>query len=146
MPNLLRLAENFGLKDNVLYLGAKNDKVELAQIISAGDVGVIPYNGNPLWKNSVPAKFYEYCACGIPFIATVYDDSLLASIIKEGGVGLTTPPLDDEELLKAILWFYHNAELREVMGRRTRMLVEEKFDRNKIADEFFKLVLKMCKQ
>ena len=144
MPNLLKLAENFGLKDNVLYLGAKNDKVELAQIISAGDVGVIPYDDNPLWKNSVPAKFYEYCACGIPVIATVYDDSLLASIIKEGEVGLTTPPLDEEELSKAILWFYHNAELREVMGRRARMLVEEKFDRNKIADEFFKLVLRMC--
>jgi hypothetical protein len=30
------------------------------------------------------------------------------------------------------------------MGRRARMLVEEKFDRNKIADEFFKLVLEIC--
>jgi len=144
VPNLLKLAENFGLKDNVLYLGAKNDKVELAQIISAGDVGIIPYDDNPLWKKSVPAKFYEYCACGIPVIATVYDDSLLARIIREGEVGLTTPPLNDEELSKAILWFYHNAELREVMGRRARMLVEEKFDRNKIADEFFKLVLEIC--
>jgi len=143
LPKLFRLAENFGLKDNVLYLGAKNDKVKLAQIISAGDVAIVPYDDNPLWKNSVPAKFYEYCACAVPVIATVYDDSLLARIIKEGEVGLTTLPLDDEELSKAILWFYHNAELREVMGRRARMLVEEKFDRNKIADEFFKLILKI---
>jgi len=140
MPNLLKLAENFGLKDNVLYLGAKNNKVELAQIISAGDVGVIPYDDNPLWKNSVSAKFYEYCACGIPVISTVYDDSLLARIIKEYGVGLTTPPLDDGKLSEAILWVYRNAQLREVMGRRARMLIEGKFDRNKIAEEFFKLV------
>ena len=140
VSNILSLAENFGLKDNIIYLGVKNDKVELAQIISAGDVGIVPYDDNPLWKNSVSAKFYEYCACGIPVIATVYDNSLLASIVKEHEVGLATPPMDDEKLSKAILWFYRNAQLREVMGRRARMLIEDKFDRNKIADEFFKLV------
>jgi glycosyltransferase involved in cell wall biosynthesis len=143
VSNILSLAENFGLKDNVIYLGVKNDKVELAQIISAGDVGIIPYDDNPLWKNSVPAKFYEYCACGIPVIATVYDNSLLANIIKEHEVGLTTPPMDDEKLSEAILWIYQNAQLREVMGRRARTLAKDKFDRNKIADEFFKLVEKL---
>jgi glycosyltransferase involved in cell wall biosynthesis len=140
VPNVLRLAENFGLKDDIIYLGVKSDKVELAQIISACDVGIVPYDDNPLWKNSVSAKFYEYCACGIPVIATVYDDSLLASIIKEHEVGLTTPPIDDEKLPEAILWIYQNAQLREAMGRRARMLIEEKFNRNKIADEFLKLV------
>jgi glycosyltransferase involved in cell wall biosynthesis len=140
VPSVLKLAEDFELKDNVVYLGVKNDKVELAQIISACDVGIVPYDNNPLWKNHVPAKFYEYCACGIPVIATVYDDSLLASIIKEHEIGLTTPPMNDEKLSEAILWIYQNAQLRSVMGRRARMLIEEKFDRNKIADEFLKLV------
>ena len=140
VSNILSLAEDFGLKDNVIYLGVKNDKVELAQIISAGNVGIVPYDDNPLWKNSVSAKFYEYCACGIPVIATVYDNSLLASIIKKHEVGLTTPPMNDEKLSETILWIYQNAQLRSVMGRRARMLVEEKFDRNKIADEFFKLI------
>jgi glycosyltransferase involved in cell wall biosynthesis len=121
-------------------LGVENDKVAIAQIISAGDVGIVPYDDNPLWKNSVSAKFYEYCACGIPVIATVYDDSLLARIIKEYGIGLTTPPLDDGKLSEAILQLYRNVQFMEVMGRRARMLVEDKFDRNKIADEFFKLI------
>jgi glycosyltransferase involved in cell wall biosynthesis len=140
VSNVLRLAEKFGLKDNMVYLGVKNDKAELAQIISAGDVGIVPYDDNPLWKNALPAKFYECCACGIPVIATVYDESLLASLIKEYEIGLWTPPMDDEKLSEAILWMYRNAQLREVMGRRARALVEEKFDRNKIADEFLKLV------
>jgi glycosyltransferase involved in cell wall biosynthesis len=140
VSNILSLAENFGLKDNVIYLSVKNDKVELAQIISAGDVGIVPYDDNPLWKNSVSAKFYEYCACGIPVIATVYDDSLLADMIRGHEVGLTTPPMDDKKLSEAILWIYRNAQLREAMGRRARALMEEKFDRNRIADEFLKLV------
>lgn len=48
--------------------------------------------------------------------------------------------MDYEKLSEAILWIYRNAQLREVMGRRARALVEKKFDRNKIADEFLKLV------
>jgi glycosyltransferase involved in cell wall biosynthesis len=142
VSSILSLAKNLGLKDNIVYLGVKNNKVELAQIVSAGDVGIIPYDDNLLWKNSAPAKFYEYCACGIPIIATVYDDSLLAKMIKEYEIGLTTPPMDDEKLSEAILWIYRNAQFREVMGRRARMLIEEKFDRNKIAGRFLMLTEK----
>ena len=140
VANVLKLAEELGLNDNVIYLGVKEDKVELAQIISAGDVGIVPYDDNPLWKNSVPAKFYEYCACGIPVIATVYDDSLLADVIKEDEVGLVTPPMEDGKLSEAILWFYRNTQFREIMGRRARAFIEEGFDRNKIVEEFLKLI------
>jgi glycosyltransferase involved in cell wall biosynthesis len=31
-------------------------------------------------------------------------------------------------------------QLRETMGMRARKLIEEKFDRNKIAEEFLKLI------
>jgi glycosyltransferase involved in cell wall biosynthesis len=64
--------------------------------------------------------------------------------MREHEIGISTPPLDDEKLSKAILWFCQNQQRREVMGRRARMLVEEKFDRNKIAVEFLKLVLEIC--
>jgi glycosyltransferase involved in cell wall biosynthesis len=139
VPKVLKLAENLGLKDNIIYLGVKNDKVELAQIISAGDVGIVPYDDNPLWKDHVPAKFYEYCACGIPVIATVYDDSLLAKLIKEYGIGLTVPPMDNEKLAEAICKVYQRPEFRE-LGRRARALVKEKFDRYKIAEKFLNLI------
>ena len=140
IPNILRLAENLGLKDNVIYLGAKNDKVELAQIISAGDVGIVPYDDNPLWKNSVPAKFYEYCACGLPVIATVRDDSLLEGLVEKHQIGVTSQPLDEEKLADTIHWLYENKFFRERAGKRARAFIEEKFDRNKIAEEFLRLV------
>jgi len=145
IPNLLKLAENLGLKDNVIYLGVKNDKAELAQIISAGDIGLIPYDDNPLWKNSVPAKFYEYCACGIPVIATVHDDSYLEELIKKYEIGVTSPPLDEEKLAEAIYWLYKNKSFREVAGKKARQLIEEKFDRNKIAEEYLNLIKEMMK-
>ncbi|MEM3365315.1 MAG: glycosyltransferase family 4 protein [Candidatus Bathyarchaeia archaeon] len=140
LPQLVSVSEKLGLKDNVVYLGVKDDKKELAQILSAGDMGVIPYDDNPLWKNSVPAKFYEYCSCGIPVVATVYDDSLLAKLIKENGIGLTVRPMDEKKLAEAIRYFYENELFRVVAGRKARELVETKFDRNKIAEEFLNLI------
>ena len=140
VSSVLKLAENFGLRDNVIYLGVKNDKVELAQIISAGDIGIVPYDDNPLWKDHVPAKFYEYCACGIPVIATAYEDSLLAQLIKCYAVGLTSSPGDEEKLAEAIYNIYKNKYFREAAGKRARALIEEKFDRNKISEKFFDLI------
>ena len=140
ISNILRLAEELGLSNTVIYFGKEYNKSRLARIISSGDVGIIPYDNNPLWKNSVPAKFYEYCACGLPVIATVYDDSSLAGIIEEHQIGLTTPPMDENKLSEAITWLYRNMQLRETMGMRARKLIEEKFDRNKIADDFLKLI------
>jgi glycosyltransferase involved in cell wall biosynthesis len=140
--NVLKLAKNLGLKDNVTYLGVKNDKNELAQIISAGDVGIVPYDDNPLWKNSVPAKFYEYCACGLPIIATVHTDSCVEQFIKKYEIGVTSEPLDEEKLANAIYWLYKNKAYIESAGKRARRLIEEKFDRNKIAKEFLNLIEK----
>lgn len=138
--NILTLAEKLGIRHNLIYLGKEYNKSKLAEIISCGDIGIVPYDDNYLWKNSVPAKFYEYCACGLPVIATVYDDSSLAGIIEEHQIGLTTPPMDENKLSEAITWLYRNMQLRETMGMRARKLIEEKFDRNKIADEFLKLI------
>ena len=140
IQNLLKLAKEKALSDQLKYVGSINEKTELAKHISMADVGIIPYDDNPLWKNSVPAKFYEYCACGIPVIATVYEDSLLATLIKEYEIGVTSPPMDEEKLAEAIYRIYRDKSFREVAGKRARAFIEEKFDRNKIAEEFLELI------
>jgi glycosyltransferase involved in cell wall biosynthesis len=140
LPKIMNMAKNLSLEDSMIYLGLKNDKRELAEILSAADVGLIPYDNSPLWKNSVPAKFYEYCACGIPVVATVHDDSHLGELIKRHEIGRTSPPLDEEKLANAIYWLYKNKSFRESAGKRARQLIEEKFDRNKIAERFLDLI------
>lgn len=140
IETLLRLAAELGLSSKVNYVGAINSKAELAQLIGMADVGIVPYDDNPLWKNSVPAKFYEYCSCGLPIIATAHEDSILAEFIREYRVGITSPPMNEEKLAEAIYWMYQNRIFREAAGKRARLLIEEKFDRNKIAEEFFTLI------
>ena len=139
VQKILDLALELDISDNIDYKGSISDKAELVRLINESDVGLIPYDDNPLWKNSLPAKFFEYCACGIPVIATAYEDSLLAEFIRKYEIGVTSPPLDEEKLAEAIYQIYENECFREAAGKRARTLIEEKFDGNKIAEEFLDL-------
>jgi len=140
VQKVLNFAQEIGISSNIEYKGAINEKSKLAELIAEADVGLIPYDGNPLWKNSLPAKFYEYCACGIPVIATVYEDSLLATFIREYKIGATSPPMDEEKFAEAIYRIYRDKSFREAAGKRARALIEKKFDRNKIAEKFLELI------
>jgi len=111
----------------------------LANIIAGADVGLIPYDDNTLWKNSLPAKFFEYCSCGIPVIATAYDDSLIARLIKNQGIGLVSSPLNDVELSENLQRLYNNPKL-DSFGKRARAFIEDNFDRNQISSEYLNLV------
>jgi glycosyltransferase involved in cell wall biosynthesis len=137
VPRVLTLSKNLGLHENVLYLGVKNDKKEIAEILSAGDVGIIP---GLYTKGQLPVKLFEYGACGLPIVATVYSDSMLSKLIKEYAIGVTAAPMDEEKLAEAIYFIYENESFRVAAGKRARLLIEEKFDRNKIAAEFLNLV------
>jgi glycosyltransferase involved in cell wall biosynthesis len=137
LATILRLSKELGLRNEVLYLGVKNEKSQIAEILVAGDTGIIP---GVYSKGQVPAKFFEYCACGVPVIATLSENSLLARMINEHKVGLTVPSMDEKKLSEAILWMHKNESFRLGAGKRARLLVEMKFDRSTIAEEFFRLI------
>ena len=140
VDTVLSMASQLGVSKNVEYKGVISEKTELANLIAEADVGLIPYDNNPLWKNALPAKFFEYCACGLPVIATVYDDSILGKLIRDNAIDIISPPLDDVKLAEAFYDLYCNISFREVAGKKARILIEEKFDRNKIAEEYLKLI------
>jgi glycosyltransferase involved in cell wall biosynthesis len=128
------------LEESVKYLGVKNVNEEIAEILSAADVGVIPYDSNVLWKNSLPVKSLEYLACGLPIIATVHDDSSLSSLILRNKLGLVSPPEDVQMLSQAIKKLKIDKDFRISARENALRLVSEHYDRNKIAEEFIKLL------
>ena len=140
VDSVLSMASQLGVSKNVEYKGVICEKNELANLIAEADVGLIPYDDNPLWKNALPAKFFEYCACGLPVIATVYDDSLLGKLIKDNAIGLISPPLDDVKLAKAFYDLYCDNSFRESAGEKARILIVERFDRNKIAEQYLEII------
>jgi glycosyltransferase involved in cell wall biosynthesis len=143
--NLQKYSRQLGIQNSFVYLGNKSNVDELSKIIAESDVGIVPYDDNLLWKNALPAKFFEYCSSGLPVIATTYDDSILAKVISENKIGLTSNPLDDKGLADVIEKIYGDKEFRESAGKRARILVEQHFDRNKLSEEFLNAVCKAVK-
>ena len=143
--NLLDLASILGISSYIDCVGIINERSKLAELIAQADVGLIPFDDNILWNNAMPAKFYEYCSCGIPVIATVHESSLLSIFIKKNEIGISSPPLDEEKLAEAISWTYHNKTFRETAGKNARLLIEREFDRNSMATKFLSLVEHFCK-
>ena len=137
---VLRLASVLSIAENVNYLGRKQDRQEVAEVIACADIGVVPYGNHPLLKYAYPTKVFEYCACGVPVIATAYRDSLLAGLIDENGIGLVVPPMNVEELALAVRRMYSDKKFREEAGGRARKLVEEHFDRDRVALDFLTLI------
>lgn len=141
LDSILAYAIENNLKSSVIYLGNKSDVKELSKIIASADVGIVPYDDNPLWKNGLPAKFWEYCASGLPVIATVFKDSILAHLIQERAIGLTVDPLDVDGLADIIEKLSLDQEFRTAAGKRARLLIERDFNRDKISEDFINKVL-----
>jgi len=137
LPHILKLRKRLNLNQKVIYLGTTMNKKEIAEILSAADIGIIP---GLYTKGQLPVKFFEYCACGVPIIALAEEDSLLTRFIRKFEIGIITPPGDDDKLAESIYWIYQNKLYRKMAGKRARSLIEKQFDRNKISDTLLKLV------
>lgn len=133
IKEMLKLVENLGLQDAFYFLGEQKRK-EVARILSCCDLGVVPYDDNPLWDSAYSTKFFEYCASGLPVIATVTKNSDLATLIREHNVGYVVDPLNVMQLASVVKEFCNLSEKkRKEMGERARRLVEDLFDRSKMA-------------
>ncbi len=139
---ILSCASEAGVRGSVEYVGTTLDKKQLSEMLADADVGIVPYDDNPLWKNTIPLKFLEYCACGLPVIATAHGDSFLAELIKQNQIGLICEPFDVVGLAKAIERLAKDEDFRESAGKRARLMVERSFDMNNIATDFLNIVRK----
>lgn len=135
LNSIFDLIARRGLQNNIFYLGKKLDKKELVEVLAASDVGIIPYDSNPLWRNSLPSKSLEYFACGLPVIATVHRDSLLAKLILENNIGIISEPEDTDKLAYNLEKICSDPIFLNEAGKRAVSLIKEKFERNKIAEE-----------
>ena len=134
------LIKKVDVQNNVINLGEITERKDLAVILSASDVGIVPYDGNPLWKNTIPSKSLEYFACGLPVVATTYPDSILGKIISENQVGIIVEPENVGALTNSLEQIYNDQEFVKDTKQRACKLIQEQFDRNKIALEFLKLL------
>jgi len=111
----------------------------LAKILSASDVGIVPFDANPLWKNALPSKALEYFACSLPVVATIFTDSILGKLITENKLGLICEPENVTALTNSLEKISNDPVFVKNVQEKACYLIHERFDRNKIALEFLNL-------
>jgi glycosyltransferase involved in cell wall biosynthesis len=138
--SILKIAKILKIDDHLIYLGVVKDPYMLSEIISSSDIGLVPYINNTLLKNCVSMKFYEYCSCGIPVIATAYEDSEIAHIILNNRLGLVAEPDNPLDLSIKIEKIYNNYNYRKELGKNARIFIEKYHSKDSFCAKYSSLI------
>jgi colanic acid biosynthesis glycosyl transferase WcaI len=88
----------------------------------------------------VPSKFYGICAVGRPVIMVGDTEGEIGSIVEDAGCGMAVARGDDAGLAAAILRLRNDRPLRDAMGVRARLLLDDRFSRAKALRQWQDLI------
>jgi len=126
MKNLLRQVENYQSKNNVLFLGKRNDVPELLKI---SDIFVLP-----TMFEGMSNAIMEAMACGLPIVTTDIPEN--RELIENAQTGILIPPKNSETIYAAIKALLKNREFGKKLSSDAKLFVEKNLALNKIADRW----------
>lgn len=113
---------------------------EIPDVLRTGDVGIIPLADYEFLKHILPVKLFEYCACGLPVLATTPPNSLTECIIRKHSLGFAFHPKDVKGLADAIRRLWTDDGLRKKTSLQCRTVMEREFDRRALSSRYTSLV------
>lgn len=137
-PELVARVADLGLTNVVLRDGVPRD--EVAGLLAAADICLVPLRDVPLFTTFIPSKIFEYFGTGKAVVGAVRGEP--AEILREGGA-LVVDPGDPDALAAAIAELVDDPPRRAVMGAAGRRYVEEHFDRRQLAARYRALLAQL---
>jgi glycosyltransferase involved in cell wall biosynthesis len=134
----VRVANELRLSGNIKVLRPIQDARKLAEVLSAADVGVITRVTSELYDPTIPAKFYEYVACGLPVIALIRRGSELWRLIEKWEVGFACEPHDLDCVTRALEKIFDESIMESIRANVLR--VRPLIDRRQAAEKLFSLL------
>lgn len=134
---LLKLKAELGL-NNLQFFDAV-PKSQMQKIIMDTNASIIPLKRLDLFKGAIPSKIFENLALKKPIILGVEGEAE-ELFIQQGKCGVSFTPEDSKYLAKQILHLYNNPNLVKELGENGLAYVSENFNRDKIAEDFFKQI------
>ncbi|NVN90096.1 MAG: glycosyltransferase family 4 protein [Desulfuromonadales bacterium] len=129
--------ERRGLK-NVTIVGQR-PRSEQSVFLNACDISLISLLPG-VTGAGVPSRTYNLMAAGKPIIAVTREDSEVALLVREEGIGWVVPPVDADDLAQAVLAARADSGRLQRMGVQAYAAAKEKFSREKILDEYRDLI------
>lgn len=114
-------------------------KSQMQKIIIDTNASIIPLKRLDLFKGAIPSKIFENLALKKPIILGVEGEAE-ELFIQQGKCGVSFTPEDSKDLAKQILHLYNNPNLVKELGENGLAYVSENFNRDKIAEDFFKQI------
>ncbi|MBN1620702.1 glycosyltransferase family 4 protein [candidate division WOR-3 bacterium] len=128
MEEAERKAEKLGLKENIRFLGWRDD---IPELLAAMDVFLLM----SLWEG-LPQTIIQAMASGKPVVATSVDGS--KEIVKDGINGFLISPGKPAEAAEKVLFLLSSSDLRKKMGEEGVKTVEKGFSIQEMMDSLEK--------
>lgn len=124
---LVEEVDKLGLK-NITFLDPR-PRAEQQIFLNACDIGIVSLVSR-MKGVSMPSRTYNIMAAGKPILAIADEDSEIAKVVYEDGVGKLVTPDDVAGLVKAIYELADASEELKKMGIRAREAALEKYSLN----------------
>jgi glycosyltransferase involved in cell wall biosynthesis len=134
---LVRLAHEFELRN--LYFFPSQATARMPAIIGSFDLALVPLRRLELFKGALPSKMFEAMAAAVPMIVSV--DGEARALVQRARAGVFVEAENPEAMAGAILELRQDRERLAAFGMNGRQYVLEHYDRQKIAENFERLLI-----
>jgi glycosyltransferase involved in cell wall biosynthesis len=131
------LISKLNLQNNFRFVGKVSD---IREIISLFDVGVVTSIGS----ETICRVLLEYMAMGKPVVGTTIN--AIPEVMQHGVNGFVVPPVNGEDLGKAVLQLLEDKEKRTNFGKAGRSLAEKEFSLEQFAKKTEEVYFEVLKR
>ncbi len=121
------------------------DRERLPEVLAASDIQIVCLKRG-LAKSSVPSKLYSILAAGRAVLASVDENSEVASSLEQSGAGIAVPPEDAEAFIAGLQCLVESPDLVTKMGSNGRSFVESWMSPAGVAEAYEELFLELIGQ
>lgn len=128
---------------NIRFLG-QQPKARMPTIWETIDAGLVVLRRADTFKTVLPSKMFEIMAMGRPIALGVEGEA--AVLLAEAGAGMAITPEDAEALAAAVLQLAGDRAAALAMGEAGRDFVRERFDRQKLAQDYLAFIERVVRE
>jgi glycosyltransferase involved in cell wall biosynthesis len=128
------------LIERIAKLGLKNieisdpvPKKDLPVLFAACDVSIVIFANYPIIEHNSANKFFDSLSAGKPILLNY--SGWQRALLEENAAGFGCKLCDVDEFAEKVMYFCDNRGKLAEMGQNSRRLAEEKFDRDKLAQQ-----------
>ncbi len=126
--------------ENVIFHGNVS-KERIPGLLAGADAGMqLLANVPAFYYGTSPNKFFDYLAAGLPVLNNY--PGWVAEMVAENQCGVAVPPDDPAAFADGLEHLADHPDERMDMGRAARALAEREFNRDRLSDEFVRVLEK----